>query len=333
MPHTSAGLHTTSGRWKLGLGLSLGAVFMWGLLPIALSGLLEQLDPITITWFRFVGAGLVLLGPVIHSRGLTPILRGGRRLRGLFALAALGLIANYLLYVLSLKFVSPSAAQVLIQLAPMSLLLGGLLVFRERFVGTQRAGLAILLLGLALFFHGDLPDLVSGESRFLTGVSLLLGAAITWGVYALAQKQLLSEMSSPSIMVAIYIVSAAVLLPFSHPASVKSLDGVGLGLLVFLAVNTLAAYGCFAEALQHLEASRVSVVLSLTPLVTILVVTLGASAMPRVIERESLDWPSLAGAGLVVAGSMLGALGRRPGQQEPRAGSPTLQTERSIGAN
>jgi len=110
-------------------------------------------------------------------------------------------------------------------------------------------------------------------------------------------------------MVVIYLASSVVLLPIARPAAAARLDGIGIGLLVFLAFNTLAAYGCFAEALQHLEASRVSVVLSLTPLVTIFAVTVGARVLPHIIVAESLDAVSLGGAALVVTGSMLAALG------------------------
>jgi len=304
-------LHTTSGRWRLGVGLSLGAAFMWGLLPIALSGLLEHMSAMTVTWYRFALAGAVLAVPIIRSRSLAPAARAGRPVIALLSVATIALVGNYVLYALSLHFVPPSAAQVIIQLAPMCLLLGSLIVFRERLVPVQRIGLGILLAGLALFFHGDLPALFSGGSPLLPGLALLLGAAVTWGAYALAQKQLLNTLSSSSIMMVIYLASALILLPFARPGQVAALDGAGLGLLAFLAFNTLAAYGCFSEALQHLEASRVSVVLSLTPLVTIAAVTVGARALPALIEREQLDLVSLLGAALVVAGSMLGALGRR----------------------
>jgi len=312
------GLHTTTGRWRLGLGLSLGAVLMWGVLPIALNGLLEHMDAITITWFRFAGAGVVLTFPVLRSRGLAPIAGGGRRMIGLLAVAIAGLIANYILYVLSLRFVSPSAAQIIIQLAPMCLLLGGLAVFRERLVAIQSAGLGLLIVGLTLFFHDDLPELASGDSPLLIGLVLLLGAAVTWACYALAQKQLLRTMSSQSIMMVIYLTSAAVLLPMARPAQAASLDPVGLGLLVFLVLNTLVAYGCFSEALQHLEASRVSVVLSLTPIVTIGAVAVGSQILPHLVEHEHLSPMSLLGAALVAAGSMLGALGRAPRNPERR---------------
>jgi drug/metabolite transporter (DMT)-like permease len=268
------------------------------------------MSALTITWYRFVVAGVVLVFPVLRSRGLSPVAGAGRSVVRLLVVATACLVANYVLYVLSLKFVSPSAAQVLIQLAPMCLLLGSLLVFRERLVAVQRVGLGVLLAGLLLFFHKDIPALGAGGSPLLPGLALLLGAAVTWGIYALAQKQLLSTLSSSSIMMVIYLASAVALLPFARPAQITALDVPGLGLLVFLALNTLAAYGCFSEALQHLEASRVSLVLALTPLVTIAAVTMGSRALPSLIRHEQLGTVSLLGAALVVGGSILGALGR-----------------------
>jgi drug/metabolite transporter (DMT)-like permease len=113
-------------------------------------------------------------------------------------------------------------------------------------------------------------------------------------------------------MMVIYITGAVLLAPFAHPAAVADLDTTGVALLAFLALNTLVAYGGFSEALAHLEASRVSVVISLGPVVTIAAVALGARVWPAVVMPERLDALSFLGAGLVVAGSMLGAAGRPP---------------------
>lgn len=49
-------LHSSSGRWRLGLALSLLTVFLWGILPIALMVVLQDLDVYTLTWFRFLVA-------------------------------------------------------------------------------------------------------------------------------------------------------------------------------------------------------------------------------------------------------------------------------------
>lgn len=47
-------LHRSSGRWQLGLVLSLLTTFLWGIVPIALAIVIQALDVYTITWFRFL---------------------------------------------------------------------------------------------------------------------------------------------------------------------------------------------------------------------------------------------------------------------------------------
>ena len=44
-------LHRTTGNWRLGLGLSLITVVLWGLVPVALAIVLTKLDTYTINWF------------------------------------------------------------------------------------------------------------------------------------------------------------------------------------------------------------------------------------------------------------------------------------------
>ena len=45
---------------KLGLALTLTTAACWGVLPIALKLALQGMDPVTITWYRFTVAALVL---------------------------------------------------------------------------------------------------------------------------------------------------------------------------------------------------------------------------------------------------------------------------------
>ena len=151
-------MHKTTGQWKLGLALSLATALLWGILPIALKLLLDEMekahpDVYSITWFRFLTAALILGAFQARRRqlpGLAQIARGGWLLTGI---AILGLAGNYLFYLLGLNFITPGAAQIVIQLAPMLLLLGGLLVFRERFAASQWLGFCVLLAGILLFFN------------------------------------------------------------------------------------------------------------------------------------------------------------------------------------
>lgn len=305
----------------MGLALSLVTVLLWAILPLALKALLRQMDVFTITWYRFLVAAIVLAVPVARSRGLRPLSRLGGRGWALVAVSALGLCGNYILYLIGLDHITPSTAQVLIQLAPMFMLVGGLVIFRERFTLWQRVGVAVLLAGLVVFFNRELLTLVSAGSSRAVGLAFIVAAAVVWAAYALAQKQLLRELSSVSIMFIIYVVGSVLFLPLARPTAIVELDASGLWLLAFCAFNTLAAYGAFAEALDHIEASRVSVVLATTPLLTVTAVFAGSRLIPSLVEADDLGALALLGAAMVVTGSVLGALGRarraRSGRAKP----------------
>ena len=114
-------LHQPTGRSRLGFALAATTMLLWGTLPLALKLALHSLDAVTITWFRFGVASLVLVA-WLGWRGQLPALAGlGRSGWGLLAIAVLGLAANFLAFLVGLDLTTPANAQVLIQLAPMLL--------------------------------------------------------------------------------------------------------------------------------------------------------------------------------------------------------------------
>ncbi len=307
---TSMALHRTSGRWQLGLALALVTAGFWATLPAALKIALDALDPLTLTWFRFAFA-FVVLGSWLAYRGQLGRTYGlGAAHWLLMALAAAGLIGNYLLYLLGVQFTTPGNAQLLIQAAPLLMTLGGIVVFGERYSTWQWVGMAAIVGGLCLFF----TDQAGGDHRggYAVGSILVLLGALSWAIYALAQKQLLNRLGSASILLFIYFVASVVLLPFAHPMTLLHLDALPLAMVLYAAINTVGAYGAFAEALAHWEASRVSAILALTPLLAVATVEIVHRMAPSLLAGESIRLLGWTGAAMVVAGSALASLmGRR----------------------
>ena len=301
-------LHQASGRWRRGLLLALVTAGCWATLPVALKITLEQVDPITLTWFRFVFAAAVIGGWLAAAGGLRQFARLGRGGWMLLVVAAFMLIGNYIFYLLGVQHTSPANAQLLIQLAPLLMALGGIFVFREPYRPGQWGGMAITAIGLALFFRDQLAGNAISPHAYLLGSAAVIAAAVVWATYALIQKQLLMRLSSPAILLAIYVTASVVLLPLSRPTALPTMDFRHALLLGYCALNTLVAYGAFAEALEHWEASRVSAILAVTPLLTILVVLGVHSVWPQVIASEQVSILGFVGAGLVVAGSALSSL-------------------------
>jgi drug/metabolite transporter (DMT)-like permease len=304
-------LHRPSGRASLGFALAFVTMASWGVLPLALELVLRALDTATITWFRFLVSAL-LLGLVLARRGALPDLRHlGRSGWALLAAATLGLAANYITFLVGLDRTTPANAQVLIQLAPLLLSLGGIVIFRERFSRGQWLGFVVLVAGLAGFFAAQLRALADEAQRYLSGVAMLGIAALTWAGYGLAQKQLLRSLRAQGVMLCLYAGCMLCFWPWASPSALAGLGGGTLALLLFCAVNTLVAYGAFASALEHWEASRVSAVIALTPLATLGFSSVAAWIWPARFAAEVLSAPSLVGAALVVVGSLLVALGGR----------------------
>jgi len=301
-------MHKTSGRWRYGLALALLTTLMWGLLAIALKLLLEQMDPYSITWYRMLAAAVVL-GLFLKMRGNFPDWRKLKDRKWLYMLIAiLGLAANFILYLLSLDIITPGVAQVIIQLAPVFLLIGGILMFGESFSRSQFVGLLILMLGMVLFMNQRLESLFVEFDRYALGVLLMIISAVVWAIYALMQKKLLQDMRSESILFWVYLGSTLVLMPTATFSSIIPLNTLGWCLLAFCCANSLVAYGAFAEALDHLEASRVSAILALTPLMTLFFVAVFHYFFPEYVDSENLNLLAYLGAILVVIGSGVTAL-------------------------
>jgi drug/metabolite transporter (DMT)-like permease len=304
-------MHVTTGRWRLGLVLSLVTAFLWGVLPIALKGLLESMDAFTITWYRFLVAAFVLAVFIIRKNGFpsTRDIKGSRLY--LLIVASIGLCGTYILNLLGLRYLSPSTATVVVQLAPIFMLLGGLIFFRERFSLLQWSGFVLVVGGLVIFFNDRFEELLKLTGDYTIGVLLIIASAVMWAFYALSQKQLLKTFSSGIILLWIYILAIVLFFPFAQPSHLFQLSIGPFFLLLFCALNTLVAYGCFSEALDHWEASRISMVLATIPLITVMAMKLCSVFFPGYIDPEHLNLWSIFGACIIVVGSVLCTLGRR----------------------
>jgi drug/metabolite transporter (DMT)-like permease len=300
-------LHQASGRWRLGLAMALVTALSWATLPVALKITLEQLDPYTLTWFRFLVAAVLMVAWLGLRGGFGRFAGFGASRWGMLFVAALALIGNYVFYLLGVQHTTPGNAQLLIQLAPLLMALGGIFVFRERYQPAQWAGLGVIVLGLALFFREQLAHAVSGHA-YAFGSALVVVAAIVWALYALLQKQLLTRLDSPSIQLFIYALAALVLLPLAQPRTVLALDARHAWLLAFCSINTLVAYGAFAEALAHWQASRVSAILAITPLLSLGTIAALHALSPASVAAERVGAAGYAGAVLVVLGSAMCSL-------------------------
>lgn len=302
-------MSAVSGRQNFGLSLAFVATIMWAILPIALVQLMQALDPITITFFRFFLAAAILTIYLSIQGRLPSISKLNCTTRIMkFLSAGTLLAANYGLFIYGLERTTSEATEVIIQLAPMLFLLAGIRVFKEQFSVFQWFGAAIFITGLILYFMHRVEDLFVSFSDYGEGMLMVAISALFWAGYAIIQKFLMSEFSSEETLIIIYWIGAGLFLIKSEFSTLLHLNTFFWALLVFCGLNTLIAYGSFTEALAHTEASRVSAIMALTPVITSTIVQIFPM---EGVHIEPMYLLTIVGAIMVVLGSVIVAIAKK----------------------
>ncbi|MDG6894697.1 DMT family transporter [Volucribacter amazonae] len=294
----------------IGFIFALITAMAWGSLPVALKQVLTVMNSQSIIFYRFWVAAIILL-IILALRGKLPKKQQFNRYYVvLIFIGIMGLAGNFFLFNSSLNYVEPAIAQIFIHLSSFVMLICGVIVFKEALGLHQKIGLVILIIGLGLFFN-DRFDLLFGLNVYAMGILASISAALVWVAYGMAQKLMLRNFTAPQILLIMYLGCAIIFTPFAQPSQVSGLTGISLLCFIYCCLNTLIGYGAYAEALNRWEVSKVSVVITLVPLFTILFSHLLHSILPDYFADPKLNTLSYVGAMVVVLGAMLSAIGHK----------------------
>jgi len=220
-------------------------------------------------------------------------------------LAALFLAMNYTGFIAGIKYVSPSSSQIFIQIAPVSFALSGIIIFREHVSWKHIVGFIGVLAGIGLFYSEQLGEMTAGADHFTLGMLLVLGGGLSWAVFATLQKGLVQKIHPNQLNLFIYGTCALGLAPLVKFSSFQGMPAVTWILLIYLGLNTVLAYGSLALAIKLTEATRVSVIITLNPIITFVTMAILTRMNVSWIEPESFSLVSVLGALTVLAGAIL----------------------------
>jgi drug/metabolite transporter (DMT)-like permease len=254
------------GQYK-GVMYAVVAGVMWGILAVALKITLNiyDLSPFTIVWFRFSIAFLLLAVILLVNRPklFRVFYKPPLKLVG----AALCLGFNYYSYMMGLDYTSPSTAQVFTQAGPVLFAIAGIIIFNEKINWKHILGFFIVLVGFCMFYWEQVGA-IANQKHYLIGVSWVLISAVAWVFYAIWQKELAQKYSTNQLNLFIYGLCSVAFLPGVQLHGFSSLDFPGWLLVLFLGLNTLIAYGAIAISFRFLESSKVSVIITMNPIIT-----------------------------------------------------------------
>lgn len=294
---------------KTGILLACLTAAIWGFLAIILKTSLHLNHLVGVIWFRFLFSFLSLV--VFYSfrdpsklRIFVEVFRDRRTaLWGLAAGALLGF--NYYAYVKGMALTSVNNVQVLVQFGPILLAFAGIVIFRERILWHQGLGLLVVGIGFLLFYRVQLEGLVAEASRYHAGNLWILAAASSWAVWGVFQKRLVLRWNPQQANLLVYGLAALMFTPFFSPSKMMTFDVEAWGTLAFLGVSTVIGYGFLAEALRRAPANQVSLIVSLNPIFTLVIMALLAVLQVSWVEPETLPVSGWVGAILLVVGVAL----------------------------
>lgn len=294
----------------IGFLLASTAAIMWSLLPIALQPVLTVINTQTIVWLRFVVATLGIFFLLLLQGKLPKFKSLTAQQYKFMLLGIIGLAANFYLFNLSLNYISPTATQVLSPLTSFAMLFSGILLFKERFGLHQKIGLVLLLIGLPLFFNDRFDDFTQ-MNGYSFGILLSISASFIWVCYGIAQKILLKYLSSQQILLIIYFGCSLVFTPVADISQINNLSNFTLICLIFCCMNSIIAYGCYAEALNRWEIAKVSMIMPQITILTLLFSQIAHWLDPEHFPASNPNFISYIGAITVVLGAISAAAGHK----------------------
>lgn len=285
-----------------GLAFISVTIFCWGILSIAIKKVSTAVGPLNIAWFRFVFAA-ILLGSY-HFFKNPHYLKIFIKPPVLAIVAGLCLGGNYLGFTKGVELTSPAITQIIIQIGPLALALSGIFIFKEKLNRWQILGFLCAVTGFSLFYKDQL-SLFLNTTNLNSGVIWTIFGALTWTCYAISQKKLTNKFPPSQLNLIVFGIPALAFLPATELADFSTLGWLEWSLLIFLGANTIIAYGCLAEAFKYLPANNISILITLNPLLTLVIVELIQFLNLNWIPYSAMSPLGYLGAFLVVSGAIM----------------------------
>jgi drug/metabolite transporter (DMT)-like permease len=185
------------------------------------------------------------------------------------------------------------------------------LILRERIPPLRVLGVLVALTGV-VFITFNQGFVLDGRVD-LTGVAFSLSAAVSFALYTVLGKRILSR-NDPLLVSSLALFTGAVLLDVLTAATsgfggLRSAGGLAWGLMLLLGVTMIGvAYPLWFFCLKRLPASHISVFIYMTPTFAVV--------LSLLILGERFAWLFWLGACLVLVGIAVANLGRRGAREQ-----------------
>lgn len=279
-----------------GLIPGIGAVLLWGLVPVAIRHFVADLDPLTFSAIRFMAMALLAMPLLIHAAPWRWPSRDIARLAlcGIFSVPGLNIPSA-----LAAKTISAGGLGMLAATEPIFIVLFALLLTRSGVGLSVIVGGAIALAGVFIAFSSSAVALVDTANLGAAAVGLIGSASL--GLYTIVGAPLARRYGSRALTGGVLVIGGApgamVLAPVTPPASWPGADVfIEIGLLTLS--TTLGGFLLWNYAATMMRPALLGLLLYLLPVVAIL----GGA----VLLGEPLPLRDILGGAVILLGVSIG---------------------------
>ena len=271
-------------------------IVFWALVFPFIKIALEELSPVNLTIMRLLVVCIVfLILLIVKPNKFSKIQK--KDIIPIFLVGFLGIIVYHFGLNYGEKYISASAASVIIATIPIFVVILAAIFLKEKITLKIVLGVLLSLVGVVVISTvGRSDDLF--EIRYISGALAVLLAAVLGAGYTVAGKKMLQRYSALSLTVYVCLLGSLGLIPFISNSlfeEVAAMSLTGWGVVIFLGVfPTVIGYVLWYVALEIKSASEISVYLYFVPVLSTII--------SYILFREAITWLFVFGGALVILG-------------------------------
>lgn len=266
---------------------------IWGVTYVLLKYALSYLDPQQIAFSRFLVSSVFFIPLIFVIRE-----RYSRReIVTLLILALTGVLLYQLLFIWGESGLTAGNASFIVSLEPIFIAILGVMIKEDKLTSRRLTGLIVATIGLIVLLR---PTSITGD-ELLSAVLVLL-SALSWGIFTVAGKGLLSKHNPMNVTGFVSVFGAIMLFPFAF-SGLQGLFSIRnpyliLSLLFIGFFATFLGYYLWFDGLKKVSPIKAGTTLYITPFVTVITASY--------IISEPIEFITLLGGALIIIGLIIG---------------------------
>lgn len=246
--------------------------FSAGLTPVAAKFVTSEISPLSLAFFRF-GLATLLLFIFFKIKGISFKI-DKKDIAYIILLGALCIPINQFFFLVGIKMSTASNSGVMYALTPMIVYLISIYIKNEKYNLKKILTISLTILGIIIVFWESLMQSLEQQSNLFYGNILLFFAVVSWAVYITLSKKMIDKYGSLKTSTLAFIAGMILFIPiFIYDYPNFNLDKLTFaGIIGFIHLSVFVAflgYFIYSYSTKFIKISVLTTLTNLSPIVTI----------------------------------------------------------------